>query len=41
MEVWTRFMREALKGETPQPLPGGWSGDCEEGFVACFFTLEE
>ncbi|MFT0875656.1 transglycosylase domain-containing protein [Rhodopseudomonas sp. G2_2311] len=26
VEVWTRFMREALKGETPQPLPGDWSG---------------
>ncbi|NEW87128.1 PBP1A family penicillin-binding protein [Rhodopseudomonas sp. WA056] len=26
VEVWTRFMREALKGTTPQPLPGGWSG---------------
>ncbi|UYO40296.1 penicillin-binding protein [Rhodopseudomonas palustris] len=25
VEVWTRFMREALKGETPQPLPD-WSG---------------
>jgi penicillin-binding protein 1A len=26
VEVWTRFMREAVKGDTPQPLPGGWSG---------------
>jgi penicillin-binding protein 1A len=26
VEVWTRFMREALKGAAPQPLPGGWSG---------------
>lgn len=26
VDVWTRFMREALKGTAPQPLPGGWSG---------------
>ena len=22
-------------------LPGGWSGDCEDGFVACFITMDE
>jgi len=26
VEVWTRFMRAALQGTPPQPLPGGWSG---------------
>ncbi|WP_022723039.1 transglycosylase domain-containing protein [Rhodopseudomonas sp. B29] len=26
VEVWTRFMRAALQGDTPQPLPGGYVG---------------
>ncbi|ABE37364.1 transglycosylase domain-containing protein [Rhodopseudomonas pseudopalustris] len=24
VDVWTRFMRAALQGAAPQPLPGGW-----------------
>ena len=22
-------------------LPGGWTGDCEDGFVACYITMDD